>query len=53
MTPADIVETAEFRVGLVRRLVEVGLVAPEPAALRVAEPADASRAAADEDRKAA
>jgi len=53
MTPADIVETAEFRVGLIRRLVEVGLVAPEPAALRVAAPADASRAAADEDRKAA
>ena len=36
MSPADIVDSAEFRAGLYRRLAEVGLVPPDPAALRLA-----------------
>jgi hypothetical protein len=53
MSPADIVASAEFRAGLVRRLVEVGLVAPDPAALRLAALADLSVQPDSEQRKAA
>jgi hypothetical protein len=35
MTPADITASAEFRVGLARRLAELGLVPPDPAIFRV------------------
>jgi len=47
MTPADITASAEFRAGLARRLAEVGLVPPDPKALRLVPPAE------DEERKAA
>ena len=53
MSPADIVATAEFRAGLYRRLAELGLVPPEPAAARVATLPDAPAKPADEARKAA
>ena len=35
MTPADITSSAEFREGLARRLAEVGLIPPNPKALRL------------------
>ena len=47
MTPADITASAEFRAGLVRRLAEVGLVPPDPKALRLVPPVE------PEERKAA
>ena len=53
MSPADIVAGPEFRAGLVRRLEEVGLVPPEPAAFRLATLPDSPAAPAGEDRKAA
>ena len=54
MTPADIVAASEFRAGLAARLVEVGLMPPEPAPLRLAAPAAARPAArADREPKAA
>lgn len=53
MSPADIAATAEFRAGLYQRLAEVGLVPPEPAAVRVATLPDAPVKPADEARKAA
>ena len=53
MSPADIAATAEFRAGLYRRLAEVGLVPPEPAAARVATLPDGPVEPADEARKAA
>ena len=53
MSPADIVATAEFRAGLYRRLAELGLVPPEPAAARVATLPDAPAKPEDEARKAA
>ena len=53
MSPADIVASSEFRAGLIRRLAEVGLVPPEPAALSLATLPDSPAAPAGEDRKAA
>jgi hypothetical protein len=53
MSPADIVATAEFRAGLHRRLAEVGLVPPDPAALRLATLPETPATPASEDRKAA
>jgi hypothetical protein len=35
MTPADITASAAFREGLARRLAELGLVPPDPKALRL------------------
>jgi hypothetical protein len=52
MSPADIA-AAELRTGLARRLAELGLVPPEPAAARVATLPDAPAKPADEARKAA
>jgi hypothetical protein len=51
MTPADITASAEFRVGLARRLAELGLVPPDPAIFRVA--ALPVPPASTEERKAA
>jgi hypothetical protein len=48
MTPADITASAEFRAGLARRLAEVGLIPPDPKALRLVPQAER-----DQDRKAA
>ena len=53
MSPADIAAAAEFRAGLARRLAEVGLIAPEPAALRLATLPDTPAKPAGEDQKAA
>jgi hypothetical protein len=53
MSPADITAAAEFRAGLVRRLAEVGLIAPEQATFRLATLPDAPATPAGEDRKAA
>jgi hypothetical protein len=53
MTPADITGSSELRVGLVRRLFEVGLIPPEQADLRIAPLPTAPVARAEEDRKAA
>jgi len=50
MTPADIAR-AELRAGLARRLAELGLVPPDPAAIRLAPAAPAAPAA--DERKAA
>jgi len=53
MSPADIAASAEFRAGLYRRLADLGLVPPEPAALRLTTlPGTPAEPAAD-DRKAA
>ena len=53
MSPADIA-SAEFRVGLSRRLAELGLVPPDPAIYRVsALPAPPAVVPADEARTAA
>ena len=51
MTPADIA-AAELRAGLSRRLAELGLVPPDPAALRLA-PVAVAPARAEDERKAA
>jgi hypothetical protein len=51
MTPAAIPSSAEFRIGLSRRLAEVGLVPPDPAIFRVA--ALPVPPASTEERKAA
>jgi hypothetical protein len=53
MSPADIVATAEFRAGLYRSLAEVGLVPPDPVALRFATLPESPATPAGEDRKAA
>jgi hypothetical protein len=53
MSPADITAASEFRAGLARRLAEVGLIAPEQAAFRLATLPDTPVAPAGEDRKAA
>jgi hypothetical protein len=53
MTPADITDSAEFRVGLARRLAEVGLIAPDPADVRLAALPDPVAKPQGEDRKAA
>jgi hypothetical protein len=53
MSPADIVDSAEFRAGLYRRLAEVELVPPDPAALRLATLPESPASPAGEDRKAA
>ena len=53
MTPADISSAADFRAGLARRLAEVGLIPPEPVALRLATLPDTPAQPAGEDRKAA
>ena len=53
MSPADITAAAEFRAGLARRLAELGLVAPEPAAVRLATLPDSPAEPAGEDLKAA
>jgi hypothetical protein len=53
MTPADITDSAEFRVGLARRLAEVGLIAPVPADGRLAVLPDPAAKPEGEDRKAA
>jgi hypothetical protein len=34
MSPADITSSAEFRVGLERRLAELGLIPPQTAAVK-------------------
>jgi hypothetical protein len=52
MSPADIAGSADFRIGLARRLADVGLVPPEPAARLVAL-ADGAAKRDDEGRKAA
>ena len=51
MTPADIA-AAELRAGLSRRLAELGLVPPDPAALRLTA-VPAASAPAESERKAA
>ena len=38
MTPADITAAAELRAGLARRLADLGLIAPDPAVLRLTAP---------------
>lgn len=53
MSPADITASAEFRAGLARRLAEVGLIPPEPAPIRLAQPRDEPATPAREDREAA
>ena len=53
MTPADISASAEFRAGLARRLAEVGLIPPAPAALRLATLPDTPAKPEGEDRQAA
>jgi hypothetical protein len=53
MSPADITASAEFRIGLERRLAEVGLIPPQPAAVRLAALPDAAAKRESEDRKAA
>jgi hypothetical protein len=53
MSPADITASADFRIGLTRRLTEVGLIPPQPAAARLAALPDAPAKPAGEDRKAA
>ena len=53
MSPADITAAAEFRTGLVRRLAEVGLVPPQPAAAVLAALPDSPATPAGEDLKAA
>ena len=53
MTPADIAASADFRVGLARRLAEVGLVPPDAATLRLAAVPDSQVGPADQERKAA
>ena len=53
MSPADIADSAEFRAGLYRRLAEVGLVPPDPVALRLATLPESPATPAGEDRKAA
>jgi hypothetical protein len=53
MSPADIA-SAEFRVGLSRRLAELGLVPPDPAIFRPSTlPVPHAPAADEEERKAA
>jgi hypothetical protein len=52
MTPADIFGSADFGVGLARRLAEVGLVPPDAATLRLAAVPDPERGP-DHERKAA
>jgi hypothetical protein len=53
MSPAGIAATAKFRAGLYRRLAEVGLVPPDPAALRLATLPESPAVPAGGDRKAA
>jgi hypothetical protein len=53
MSPADIHDSAEFREGLARRLAEVGLIPPEPAAVRLAPLPETPVHPAGEHRKAA
>ena len=53
MSPADITAAAEFREGLARRLAELGLIAPEPVAFRLATLPDTPAERAGEDLKAA
>jgi hypothetical protein len=53
MSPADITDAAEFRAGHARRLAELGLIAPEPAAFRLATLPDTPAEPAGEDLKAA
>jgi hypothetical protein len=36
MTPADITASADFRIGLARRLAELGLVPPQAAGFQLA-----------------
>ena len=52
MSPADITAAADFRDGLARRLAELGLIAPEPAAFRLATLPDTPAEPADEGLKA-
>ena len=53
MSPADIADSAELRVGLARRLAEVGLIPAEQADLRIAPLPSTQVAHAEEDRQAA
>ena len=53
MSPADITAAAEFRAGLARRLAELGLIAPAPAAFHLATLPDSPAKPAREDLKAA
>jgi hypothetical protein len=53
MTPADITDSADFRIGLARRLAEVGLIPPASTGVRLAALPDPVAKPADEDRKAA
>jgi hypothetical protein len=53
MSPADIANSAELRIGLARRLAEVGLIPAEHADLRIAPLPSSPVARAEEDRRAA
>ena len=53
MSPADITAGAEFRARLARRLAEVGLIPPEPAALQLASLPGSPSEPADQHRRAA
>ena len=53
MTPADITDSAEFRVGLARRLTELGLIPPVADDVRLAVLPDPVAKPQGEDRKAA
>jgi hypothetical protein len=53
MTPVDITESAAFRIGLARRLAEVGLIPPQAAGFQLAAIRDLTAKPEDEDRKAA
>jgi hypothetical protein len=53
VTPADITASADFRVGLARRLAEVGLIPPQAAGLKLAALPIPPATPDGEDRKAA
>jgi hypothetical protein len=53
MTPEGITDSAEFRIGLARRLAEVGLIPPDSTGVRLAALPDPVAKPEDEDRKAA
>lgn len=53
MSPADIVDTVEFRAGLYRRLAELGLVPPDQAEVRLTTLPATPATPAGEDRTAA
>ena len=53
MTPADITDSPGFRIGLARRLAEVGLVPPASTGLRLAALPERAAKPEREDREAA